>query len=419
MEAQPDTKAQGQTERKLLSDRSFLAMVGTQFLGAFNDNAFKQMVALLSVELTMRQKGASIQAIAMALFSLPFVLFSGLAGTLADRFSKTRVIVLAKLAEILIMALAVLGFWLESVELLLGALFLMGTQSAFFGPAKYGILPEMLPRVHLSRANGVILMTTFVSIILGNAAAGFARDEYSNAAYVPAFGCIFLACMGTFASLGIRRLPPARPALKVRGKLLGDLLPTLRWIFNDPIFVLVIIANSFFWFAGGVVMQTINRYGLDLMKLSNEATSWLLVTLSAGIALGSVLGGLLSKRTINFQLSKWGLYGLALGLTMLTFAYRHEWLTHLTLLELGISAGMFGLPLQTFVQLRPPEGEKGRVVAAANFVNWIFIFLSAGYYYLFTALAVPIPWIPASLVVLTLLLGAALIPRLDRIAKVV
>jgi acyl-[acyl-carrier-protein]-phospholipid O-acyltransferase/long-chain-fatty-acid--[acyl-carrier-protein] ligase len=398
--------------------RSFWSIVVTQFLGAFNDNAFKQLVLLLAVDMTGEESGGNFQAIATALFALPFILFSGFAGNLADRFSKTRVIQLCKIAEILVMVLGAIAFATGSMPFLLGTVFLMGAQSAFFGPGKYGILPEMMPRKHLSRANGVIMMTTFLSIILGMAAAGILRDLVGDDLYKPQLVYVALAIGGTISAFGIRRYPPAEPRLQVTRRPFGDLLPTLKSVIADRSFLCVVVANSYFWFLGGVVQQTINVYGRQLMGLTNTGTSLLLVSLAAGMAGGSVIGGLLSRDRLRLGLTDVGIALFTVSLAGLTWAHQDVVLAHVGLVTLGLGGGLYGLPLQTCVQMWPPEEEKGRVVAAVNFVNWIFIFLSAGYFALGSAVfGENVQYIPASLAVISVLVAIFLRPRLRAAAS--
>src|SRR5580765_982044 len=164
----------------LFQDRSLWGMTATQFFGAFNDNLFKQLMLLLAIPVgAAAARKADEQGLATMLFSLPFVLFSGFAGYLSDRYSKRTMIVLCKLAEIGIMLLGMAGFLAYGAtgyRGLLVVLFLMGTHSAFFGPGKYGILPELFREADLPRANGVILMTTFLAIIFGTASAGLLGD---------------------------------------------------------------------------------------------------------------------------------------------------------------------------------------------------------------------------------------------------
>ena len=164
------TDHQARQSPPLLHDRAFWGLNLTQFLGAFNDNLFKQLVMLICVD-QARDGGQDMQWLAMILFACPFLAFSGFAGFLSDRFSKRRIIVLCKAAEFLIVVLGMIGFSTGHLGVLLGVLCLMGVHSAFFGPSKYGILPEILRPGDLPRANGMILMATFLAIIFGLSAA--------------------------------------------------------------------------------------------------------------------------------------------------------------------------------------------------------------------------------------------------------
>jgi len=389
-------------------------MASTQFFGAFNDTAFKQLILLLAVDLTPGDEAGVYQSLATALFALPFLLFSGIAGSLADRFSKTPIIRFAKVAEVGVMLAGLVAFSLQSMPLLLATLFLMGAQSAFFGPAKYGILPQMLPARSLPRANGVVLGLTFMAIILGTGVASWLKEHFGGELWKPQTVCVVLAVVGTMTAMGVRWLRSVQPDLRVRP--LGDLLPTLRTIWRDRGFALVVAANAYFWFLGSVVMQMMNRFGKKLMGLGDDATGRLLVSLSIGMAIGSLAGGMLSRNRVHFAMSGWALCGVVASLAALAFVYPFEWATRVVLVLLGASGGMFTLPFQTFVQLWPPRSEKGRVVAATNFVSWVFICLSAAYFWVATAL-LPTRWVPMSLAVVSALLGVVLLPRLGTIVR--
>src|SRR6478736_2355229 len=210
----------------LFQDRSFWGMTATQFFGAFNDNLFKQLMLLLAIPVgAAAARKADEQGLATMIFSLPFVLFSGFAGYLSDRYSKRTMIVVCKVAEIGIMLLGMAGFLAYGAigyRGLLVVLFLMGTHSAFFGPGKYGILPELFRESDLPRANGVILMTTFLAIIFGTASAGFLGGLVYDAAgqrvperlWIGSLICMGIGVLGTITSLMVRPVPAAVPDLK-------------------------------------------------------------------------------------------------------------------------------------------------------------------------------------------------------------
>src|SRR3954447_1192122 len=206
---------------ELRRDRSFWAMAITQFLGAFNDNLFKQLILLLATPTLAQAVAGSakdVQSDAQFVFAAAFLIFSGFAGYLSDRFSKSRIVVICKLAEIFVALMGMIGFiYFDRIGVngMFFVLFLMGMHSAFFGPAKYGILPEMIRANDLPRANGLFLMLTFLAIIFGMALAGTLLLAFHHERiWLGSIACIAIAVLGTISSLSIRRLPAANANLK-------------------------------------------------------------------------------------------------------------------------------------------------------------------------------------------------------------
>ncbi len=388
---------------RLLHNRSFLGMLTTQFLGAFNDNLFKQLMLLLSIPV-----GAAAavekdrQAIATIVFAVPFILFSGYAGYLSDRLSKRRIIVLAKVAEVLVMALglfAFLNFQTLGTTGLLVVLFLMATQSAFFGPGKYGILPEMLPNSQLPRANGMMVMTTFLAIIFGTAVAGLLGKSLIDDGGAPelrAVGlwrgsliCVGIAILGTLTAVMIRRLPPAEPGLKLRFDSLVVPLETRRLLWSDRPLAWALLASCVFWLVSGIAIQAVNSLGLVQLGMDKFWTSVMTAVIGLGIAAGAVVAGRLSRGKIDFRIARTGLWGLVvlLGLLAITRPGGVHLLgfggSLLVLILLGMSAGFFAIPVQVFIQERPPKAQKGRMIAAMNLFNFIAILLAGVLYEVF------------------------------------
>jgi len=452
----------------LYRDRSFQGMAVTQFLGAFNDNLFKQLMLLLAIPVGVaatQDASRDAQGVAQMVFALPFILFSGFAGYLSDRFSKRRIIVLSKVAEIGVMLLGMSAFALYGVTGytgLLVVLFFMGTQSAFFGPGKYGILPEMLRRSDLPRANGVILMLTFLAIILGTASAGVLGevfverpDEPTQVAnqillsrgffiggmnttpsevvattasslsliepesydpsrlWIGSIICVGIAVAGTATSLLIRRLPAARPELKLDYGSLAVAADTRRLLKADFPLLMALVASCVFWLVGGVAMQAVNSLGMVQLKAGMGWTSLLTASIGLGIAAGAVIAGRCSHGRADFRLVRIGLWGMVAFLLVLSVSRPGG--VHLlgsvgsmpALVLLGVSAGLFAIPLQVFLQARPPEGQKGRMIAAMNFFNFIAILLSGAIYTLFDWF---VSWIDAPRSVLFALTALLLLP---------
>ena len=179
----------------------------TQFLGAFNDNAFKVFVSFFVINLFVHEKGSTLfVALAGALFVLPFLLFSMYAGFIADRFSKRKVIIYAKAAELMVMSLGLWALYAKSIVGILGVLFLMGAQSAFFSPAKYGIMPELLKEEDLSEGNGQLQMWTYAAIILGTAFGGFLYQFFQINIHQAAVCFISISLAGLISSVFIPKV---------------------------------------------------------------------------------------------------------------------------------------------------------------------------------------------------------------------
>jgi len=391
----------------LFRDRAFWGITATQFLGAFNDNLFKQLMLLLAVPVGAQLASEKDQqGLATVIFSLPFVLFSGYAGFLSDRYSKRTVIVLAKGAEIGIMLLGMAAFASYGTfgyRGLLAVLFLMGVHSAFFGPGKYGILPELFREADLPRANGVILMTTFLAIIFGTASAGVLGDALmteTNASperlWMGSAVGMGIAVLGTLTALLIRAVRPAVPGLKF--SLSSLIMPpeTRALLWRDRPLLAALLASCMFWLVGGIAMQAVNSLGLVQLGLNKTWTSILTATIGLGIAAGAVLAGKLSRGKADFRVVQWGAWGMLLGLLLMSLYRPGPNQSHLlgfagsvaVLVLLGISAGCFAIPVQVFLQTRPPEGQKGRLIAAMNQTNFIAILCSGVVYSLFDRLVI-------------------------------
>ncbi|HEV8069639.1 MAG TPA: MFS transporter [Planctomycetaceae bacterium] len=430
----PDSDVPARDPRpSLWRDVSFYGMTFTQFFGAFNDNLFKQLVLLICVDYFL-VIGTDYQPYAQFMFALPFVLFSGFAGFLSDRIPKVRIVVAMKIAEIVVMiaGLFALRAVTGRIEWLLLVVFLMGTHSAFFGPPKYGILPELFREPDLPQVNGMIQMTTFLSIILGMALGSFIKEWYRTSLWVGSAVCIGIAVVGTLTSFVIRSTPIARPGLKFTPSALFISGETWRMLKSDRPLLVVLMVSSLFWFLGGVIQQSVNAFGRLQMEYGDGRTGLLAVCMAIGIMVGCLWAGIASKgkfRTGFVKVGAWGvvasLSGLAAvgstaGVTlvrstpvssasskepkstgaesaaqddgvatapageslvvMLRPTSLFEVICRVLLTSVGFFAGLFYVPLAVVMQVRPPADKKGRMIGAMNLVNWIFILIAAGFY---------------------------------------
>ena len=286
-----------------LAERSFGAFVGTQFLGAFNDNIFKQLILLLALS------HGDIQGYAMIVFALPFICFSGYAGQLSEKYSKTAIMRASKIAEMVIMGIAAYGFYTQSISFLLISLFFMGAQSTYFSPAKFGVIPELVQDKVLVAANGVVQMTSFGAIILGTASAGFLKANLDGQLGYAGLCCVGISVLGIIAVWIIVPRPANLPDQKFAMNPFSRVTFTLKEIAKDRPLLLAVIANAFFYFSGSLVIQIVNSYGINLLKLNELQVSMLLVTLTGGIMAGCLLSAVMQKRLG----AKWTIFWGAVG----------------------------------------------------------------------------------------------------------
>ncbi len=372
--------------------RSFLGLTGGQFLGAFNDNVFKQLVLLLCID---HEKAAGLdpntyQSKALVAFALPWVLFSGIAGFVSDRTSKQRGIVLYKVLEIGITLAGMAAFWSDRLAPVFAVLFCLSLHSTFFGPCKYGILPELFPKSALPFVNGIFQMTTFLAIIFGMSFAGYGKELLEGQAGLVqiSFGCVIFATLGTISVLFVRRTHAVQPDLKWSWSALGINSDTWTLLKRDRFLSGVLLLTSLFWFMGGVVQPSVNVLGKVELGLSDGPTSILAACMGVGIAAGCGIAGKFSRGRIRFglvTLGSWLMSAMLVVLTLVALAAQWkslpvsvlEWIARVALVGLGVSAGLFVVPLQVVLQASPPEELKGRMIGTMNLANWIGILISA------------------------------------------
>ena len=363
--------------------RGFWCLFATQFQGAFSDNVLKNLVVFmilgLNVSLAEQHK---IGELVGALFSLPFILFSMAGGVLADKFSKRTISVSVKIFEIFVMLFVLAGFFLNQMPMLLAAIFLMGTHSAFFGPSKYGLLPELLPEKKLSWGNGLLELGTFTAIIFGTVAAAIFAKTFHGEQFWSGIILIALALAGLMTSLGITRVPAADPARKFRENLAGQIFDQLRGIRRDRPLTLAFLGNTYFNFLGALLLLNLFFFGANVLLVDETKIGILNVALAFGIGLGSVAAGYLSGGKIEYGLVPLGAFGLSIFSAMLALPQLslHDALVLLALL--GFFGGFFIVPIAALLQHRPDKTKKGEMLALANLLSFVGVFLASGAHYL-------------------------------------
>lgn len=379
---------------RLLGQRRFLPFYLTQFSGAFNDNLYKNALLLLITYSAGGLMGLSVDVVvnfAAFLFILPFFLFSGIAGQLADKYEKSRIIRAVKFLEIVIMALAAVALWFGWYEVLLVLLFLMGTQSTFFGPVKYAILPQVLADDELVGGNALVGMGTFVAILLGTIAAGLLMG-YETAARLTAIGVVVMAVLGYLAARQVPQTAAAAGDLRLSMRPVRETWHLMVLAAERRQVLLAVLAISWFWFLGAAYLTQFPNFARTNLRGDETVVTLLLALFTIGISVGSMLCERLTGHRVSLRLVPWGALGLSLLGVDLYFSVPEApvpstWLTMLTdpvylrvlvdLMGIGIAGGLFIVPLYAYIQHETPFGKRARLIAALNVINALFMVVSA------------------------------------------
>ncbi|MFH1857007.1 MAG: acyl-[ACP]--phospholipid O-acyltransferase [Candidatus Omnitrophota bacterium] len=367
-----------------LKRKGFRALLITQFLGAFNDNAFKLVIALAAIDKYADKAGGTkyLSLAGMALI-VPFLLFSTYAGFLADRFSKQVIIIKAKIAELLIMLAGLAALMSGNIVVMLGVLFLMGAQSAFFSPSKYGILPEILDDDDLSAGNGIMQMWTNAAIILGTAAGGYIFYITKPRVYEASYLFIVIALLGMMSSFFVAKVNPAGSKRKFEFNFLKEVYRNIKEIKSERVIFLSILGLVYFGFLGALFQLNILLYARNIMAANDMLTSIFLVILAGGIGAGSVLAGKFSDKKIELGLVPLGAIGLTLFSFILGCSRIFSANVIVSLFLLGVSAGFYIVPLNALIQQKAPADKKGQVLAVNNFLSFIAMLIGSGAVYVF------------------------------------
>jgi acyl-[acyl-carrier-protein]-phospholipid O-acyltransferase/long-chain-fatty-acid--[acyl-carrier-protein] ligase len=311
-------------------------------------------------------------------FILPFLLFSGYAGQLADVYSKRTVLVVTKSLEIVAAGLGLFAFMAGHLNLMYAVLFLIALQATFFSPAKYGILPEMLPDRDLSRANGILEMSTFVAIVAGTAIGGFMFDAWRDRLWIIGLVVVAVAILGTGLSTGIPRVPPAAPGARIALNPWREIVIGIKRLRGSRVLWLTVMGISYFWFLGSLLQLLMILFGTEVMGLSDRWTGILTTFAAIGIAIGSLAAGRLSGDKVELGLAPIGSIGMGAFAILLSRSGHSFAMAAVNLSMVGFFGGLFAVPLNALLQQKSGDEEKGRLMATNNFLNMLAIMLASG-----------------------------------------
>ena len=366
------------TYRQTLRTPGLQAFLWTQFLGAFNDNLFKMVVSLVAVRMATAAEAGRNLSIISAVFILPFILLSGYAGQLADVYSKRTVLVVTKTLEIAATLLGLAAFVVGRLQITYVVLFLFAVQATFFSPAKYGILPEMLPDRDLSRANGVLEMSTFVAIVIGVAAGGAMFDAWQSRLWLIGVIVVGIAVVGTACSFGIPHAAPAAPGRRIDLNPWREIGLGMKRLRGDRVLWNTVVGISYFWFLGSLLQLVTILFGTQVLHLDDTRTAILTAFAAIGIGIGSMAAGRLSGDKVELGLAPIGSIGMGVFAIALAYSTHSFAGAAINLTLIGFFGGLFAVPLNALLQQRSGDQEKGRLMATNNFLNMVGILLASG-----------------------------------------
>lgn len=379
----------------LFRQRSYWPLFWTQFLGACNDNVLKNAFVILVAYRSIAVFGITPEQVVVAasgVYILPFLLFSPIAGQLCDKYRKTELMRWVKFAEVFIMGIGAIGFVWPSYELLLGVLFLMGVHSAFFGPAKYSVIPELIAERDLVAGNALIELGSFLAILIGTILGGVLVAFGDSAGPYTAVAVVALAALGWLTSRALPITAPAHPSLRVRvnpAPVLSEMWQILR---AEPSVLHSVMGISWFWFVGAEILSIMPSYCRHVLHGDEQVVTFCLALFCIGIGIGSSVCERLSQHRLELGLVPVGSIGLCWFLADLTLVGHPflagaaetfalgEWLSKpgvwrvcLDLLFTAVFGGVFSVPLYTLLQQRSKPEVRSRVIAANNVFNALFM----------------------------------------------
>ncbi len=430
------------SQSSLLVTRRFLPLFITQFLGAFNDNVFRFALIIFVTFTVAERTGLDTRMLVVAtggIFILPFLLFSALAGQLADKYEKSRLIRWVKTAEVVIMGLGAVGFWLGNYVFLLVVLFLMGVHSTFFGPLKYAVLPQHLHEQELTGGNGLIQMGTYVAILTGGMVGGFLAGLEARGPLAVVACVVGIAIAGRLAAGCIPLASASAPGVRIDFNPLRSTWRILTDAASERGQLVIIALISMFWFTGATFLSVVPSFGKELLHANEHAVTLLNAAFTVGIGSGSLVCERLSRQRIELGLVPWAALGITLAafdvylvglpvapvreLTPTTFfAHGPALRIFCDLVVIGACGALYIVPLYAALQARVAASVRSRALAALNIANALFMVISAAFTMALFALGSTIPDVFAVVGLLNIaamLIGVAMHPEFRHRARAI
>ena len=357
--------------------RGLSALLVAQFMGAANDNILKTLLSFAVVRgMWGGELGEGGQGLVALCLFVPFILFSGWAGPLADRVSKRTVAIWMKVVELPLALTAGVGFITNNLWLTMTAMVLLATQSTFFSPAKYGMIPEIVREDRVSRANGILNMTTNIAVITGMLIAGLFSDGLSDSQHdwnhwLPGIALSSVAIIGLIAIVYLPRLSPMSASTKVPLNPIGTYIETAKRAWGSPI-ITGAIAWSTFYLVATLALLVVTELG-DLLKVSDAKVTHILAMLGIAVGCGSLAVGFISRNKIRIDISRFAAIAMGSLLCVAGLIPPSYIGMMICMFGLGFTAGLYAVPLQSLMQLLPVPARRGRVLATSNAISFLFM----------------------------------------------
>lgn len=356
---------------------SFHALNFCQFIGSMNDNLFKLLLVYCFIHI--EGVGASNQLLSLAgvVFVMPFLFLATTAGTMADRYSKKSVILVTRAIEIAALSLGALSFGLGNKMLGFTALFILACHSALFGPSKYGIVPELVAKKDISKANGLLTLCTYTAMIIGTFLASFLTD-ISNYNFIHASLLPILFSIAAFAvAFRIKKTPASGSQKKMSLLMLHEMWANLRTIRKEPFLLSAVFGSAFFLFAGSFIQLNVIPFAIYSLGLTDVQGGYMFLLTALGIGLGSFLAGKFSGKAVEFGLIPIGGFGLALCFFLLNGLSFSLYAILPIMFLIGMCGGLYLVPLDSYIQVASPPTHRGQIVATSNFFGFVGVLISA------------------------------------------
>jgi MFS family permease len=359
-----------------LTSRTFVGLLVAQFFAAFNDQAIHAAAMFFAINKQLMTEKSAISLMPILFYS-PWAIFCTVAGHLADKYPKRNTLIAWKIVEVVVAAVAVAGFYLGRVgfdtlgpAVVLGCVFLMGTHSAFFVPAKYGVMPEILPPHLLSKGNGLLESLSFLAVILGTVSGGVLSYLFLGQEVYVGWVLFGLAVVGALASFLIRPMPAADPHRKLPLNIYAPVVRSVKTLLGTRPLRVALMGIAFFTFVVAFMRAAVYMLGESQNPRWDELkTSVIVGTVAFGIGLGSPLAGLLSGRRVELRFVLFGAAGMILALVSAAVFMQSTGVLVASTVAVGFFTGFYIVPLYTLLQHRAPKSSKGEMIATSNFIN--------------------------------------------------